>query len=149
MQLSELDKRIINRWQGGFPLTESPYQFMAEELETDEATLLDRLEKLLGQGILSRFGPMYNIEKLGGEFCLAAMSVPDELFSKVTDKVNRHTEVAHNYQRDHYLNMWFVIAAENPDYIDKLAKDIEQETGLQVYLFPKQQEFFVELKLKV
>lgn len=149
LQLSQLDKDIINRWQGEVPLVARPYAVMAQDLGVDEDTLLAHLQHLLDSGVLTRFGPLYNIEQLGGSFCLAAMSVPQEQFSAVTEKVNAHTEVAHNYEREHELNMWFVIATEVPEQIDSIAKAIESETGLPVYRFPKQQEFFVELKLTV
>jgi DNA-binding Lrp family transcriptional regulator len=149
MQLSQLDKDIINRWQGDLPVTARPYATMAQDLAVDEDTLLARLQHLLACGVLSRFGPLYNIEQLGGSFCLAAMAVPAACFDEVAEQVNAHPEIAHNYQREHELNMWFVIATELPQQIEQVAKQIEQESALQVYCFPKQQEFFVELKLTV
>lgn len=149
MQLTQLDKNIINRWQGDFPLSAHPYQVMADELGVTEQELLARLQQLLDTGILSRFGPLYNIEKLGGQFCLAAMSVADDDFSEVAQQVNQLEEIAHNYQREHFLNMWFVIATESAQQIQQVADTIEARTGLPVYLFPKQREFFVELKLQV
>lgn len=149
MQFTQLDKDIINRWQGDVPVTARPYAAMAQDLGVDEETLLARLEYLLESGVLSRFGPLYNIELLGGSFCLAAMSVPHDRFDEVTEQVNAHPEVAHNYAREHLLNMWFVIASEAPEQIAQVAEQIETETGLPVYRFPKQREFFVELKLTV
>lgn len=149
MELSELDKGIINRWQGEVPLVSRPYAAMARDLGVDEDVVINRLQHLLAEGVLTRFGPLYNVEKLGGRFCLAAMAVPPEFFTVVTELVNAHPEVAHNYQREHDLNMWFVIATEDELEIGYVAKAIEQETGLPVYLFPKQHEFFVEMKLTV
>lgn len=149
MQLSELDRNIINRWQGEVPLVSRPYAAMAEELGVSEAALLARLEHLLESGVLTRFGPLYNIEKLGGSFCLAAMAVPEERYDEVTELVNAHAEVAHNYRREHELNMWFVIATETVEQISEVSAAIEHETGLTVYSFPKEHEFFVELKLTV
>lgn len=149
MALTQLDRDIINRWQGGLPLTPRPYIEMAQDLGVDEATLLERLRYLLDDGMLSRFGPLYNIEQLGGSFCLAAMCVPSERYDEVTEQVNAYAEIAHNYAREHALNMWFVIATEMPQQIAQIAEQIEHETGLRVYRFPKQREFFVELKLTV
>lgn len=149
MQMTELDRNIINRWQGGVPLVSRPYAAMAQDLGVSEANLLARLEHLLESGVLTRFGPLYNIERLGGSFCLAALAVPVERFDEVTQLVNAHPEVAHNYQREHELNMWFVIASETAAQISDIADAIERETGLRVYCFPKEHEFFVELKLTV
>lgn len=149
MQLNDLDRQIINRWQGEVPLVTRPYAVMAQDIGVTEEALLERLGYLLEQRILTRFGPLYNIEKLGGSFCLAAMAVPEERFVEVTELVNAHAEVAHNYRREHALNMWFVLATEAPAQINEVADVIERETGLTVYRFPKQHEFFVELKLVV
>ena len=63
--------------------------------------------------------------------------------------MNRYREVAHNYERGHALNMWFVIATETPQEIAAVIAMIESETGLKVYDFPKSQEFYVGLKVMV
>ena len=72
----ELDRRIINALQGDFPLSPEPYAEAAARLGISEAELLARLQSLLDDRILTRFGPMFQIERLGGAFCLAAMAVP-------------------------------------------------------------------------
>ena len=98
---------------------------------------------------LSRFGPLFNIEKMGGQFCLCAMKVPADRFDEVVDRVNALPQVAHNYERDHELNMWFVLATESEDGIAQAAAEIEQATGIEVYRFPKLEEFYVGLKFDV
>lgn len=145
--LSDLDQRIINQLQGGFPLCPTPYQAAAEDLGIDETTLIERLTVLLKDGTLTRFGPLYNADRMGGANILAAMTVPVERFDTVAEQVNAHAEIAHNYERDHVLNMWFVAAAATPDAVEACFCRIEAETGLAVSRFPKEHEFFVELKL--
>ena len=58
-------------------------------------------------------------------------------------------EVAHNYARDHDLNMWFVIATELPEQVEQVIAQIEDKTGLKVYNMPKQNEFFLRLEFQV
>lgn len=147
--LDELDKRIINRLQDGFPISEQPYSDIAAELGTDETTLMTRIDALLDAGVLTRFGPLYHAERLGGGLTLAAMSVPARDFERVAEQVNAFPEVAHNYARDHELNMWFVLATETPEGIRNVLQAIEQATGYRVYNMPKKEEFFVGLKFKV
>jgi len=98
-------------------------------------------------GVLTRFGPFFDAEAMGGAFCLCAMAVPADRFGAVADIVNAHPEVAHNYERDHALNMWFVLATETLADIDRTAKTIESETGLDVLQFPKLEEFFIGFKV--
>ena len=146
--LDPIDREILNALQGGFPIAERPYAAAAEALGLDEAALIERLERLLASGVLSRFGPLYNAERLGGAVTLAAMAVPEERFDAVAEIVNDFPEVAHNYARDHALNMWFVLATETPDGIARTIAEIEARTGIAVHNMPKIEEFFVGLRLE-
>lgn len=142
-----LDRRIINALQGGFPLCAEPYRAVAEGLGIDEAQLIGRLQRMLDARVLTRFGPMFQIEAIGGAFVLAALAVPEERFDEVAGLVNALPEVAHNYRREHALNMWFVLATETVGGIAQAIAAIEELTGLTVYAFPKEREYFVEMKL--
>ena len=142
-----LDRRIINALQGGFPLCEEPYRAVAESLGVDEAQLIARLQRMLDARVLTRFGPMFQIEAIGGAFVLAALAVPEERFDEVAGLVNALPEVAHNYRREHALNMWFVLATETVGGIAQAIAAIEELTGLTVVAFPKEREYFVEMKL--
>lgn len=148
VELAPLDRQIINILQGGFPVVDEPYAAVASWLGVDEALLIKRIEELLQSGALSRFGPLYNPERIGGAVTLAALAVPPDRFDEVADMVNAHPQVAHNYARQHTLNMWFVVATETPEEIDKALRAIEHETGLQVFNFPKEKEFFIGLRLE-
>ena len=141
------DARLINHLHGGFPLVDRPFAAVAEQLGWSEERVIERLHQLLAQGVLTRFGPLFQIERAGGQFVLAAIAVPEERFDAVNLVVNSFPEVAHNYRRTHALNMWFVVAAESPaQAADALAR-IEAATGLPVHAFPKEEEYFVELRL--
>lgn len=156
MHLTAEDRVLIDRLHGGFPLTERPFADMAQTLGCTEAALIERIEAWLRHGVLTRFGPLFHIERAGGRFVLAAMAVPEERFDEVAALVNALVEVAHNYRRESAwpnrpeatrLNMWFVIAVEWPQQVDEVVARIEAATGLAVFLFPKEREYFVELRL--
>lgn len=147
--MDEIDKKIVNQLQTGFPVSERPYLEVATQLGIDENELIGRLKCLLDNKTLTRFGPMYNAEKLGGAFSLVAMKVPPNSFDHVAEIVNDYIEVAHNYQRDHEFNMWFVLATESTQRISEINNDIEQRTGIQTFNMPKLDEYFVGLKLEV
>ena len=147
--LDRVDALLLRRLHGGFPLTETPYADVAEELGLGEDEVLERLAALLGDGMLTRFGPLFQIERAGGQFVLAAMQVPEARFDAVAAQVNALPEVAHNYRREHAFNMWFVIAASSPAEAEATCRRIEATCGLKVYAFPKEKEFFVELRLPV
>ncbi|NMM77603.1 AsnC family protein [Acidovorax sp. SRB_14] len=145
--LSAFDVRLLERLHGALPLTDTPFADVASELGSSEAVVLERLGALLADGTLTRFGPLFQIERAGGLFVLAAMAVPEERYAAVTAQVNALPEVAHNYRRAHALNMWFVLGTETPAAAAAAMARIEADTGLRVLAFPKEREFFVELKL--
>ncbi len=147
--MDELNREIINHLQGGFPLSDRPFALLADRLDASESELITRIRSMLDDGVLTRFGPLYNIDRMGGTLTLCAMHVPIAQFEQVAATVNQFQEVAHNYQREHHLNMWFVLAAESRDTIDHTIDSIESLTNLKVLDFPKQREFHVNLRFKV
>ncbi len=146
--LDDVDRKLINALQGDFPLVPEPYRQVAETLGLSEAELLRRLDAMLERRVLTRFGPMFQIERAGGAFVLAALRVPEAEFERVAAQVNAFPEVAHNYRREHTLNMWFVLATATPQGIADTTAAIETATGLPVFAFPKEREYFVEMKLR-
>jgi DNA-binding Lrp family transcriptional regulator len=155
--LDAIDRRIIDALQGDFPICDRPYAAAAEKLGIGEEELLARLQSLLERKVLTRFGPMFQIERMGGAFVLAAMAVPEADWARVNAAVNAFPEVAHNYRRESALrrdlaaplNMWFVLATETKAGIAEAVAKIEAATGLPVHPFPKLKEYFVEMKLVV
>ncbi|MBO6519602.1 MAG: Lrp/AsnC family transcriptional regulator [Rhodospirillales bacterium] len=149
MPLDRNDRQIINNLQGGFPVCDAPFAEAGRELGLNEDEMIRHIRGMCDSGVLSRFGPLFNAERLGGEVVLAAIAVPADRFDDVAEAVNAHPEVAHNYARDHRLNMWFVVSAERPGRIDEVIAEIEAETGLHVYPMPKEEEYFIGLKVTV
>jgi DNA-binding Lrp family transcriptional regulator len=145
--LDDIDRKLINTWQGGFPLVSQPFAELAKSLGVSQDDVITRIRAMREQNVITRFGPMFNADALGGAFCLCAMAVPDERWDEVVESVNSRIEVAHNYQREHRLNMWFVLATERAERIPEVCAEIEQATGMRVFAFPKLTEFFVEFRV--
>ena len=147
--MNELGRQFINRYQGNFPLQELPFDIVGTEFGVAADEIIAVVRELLDEGLLSRFGPLYDAASMGGSITLAAMSVPRENYEEVTGIVNALPEVAHNYEREHRLNMWFVIATETPEQLQQALDRIEQEANLPVYNFPKLQTFYLGLWLEL
>lgn len=145
--LDTMDRTLLNRMQDGLPLCRHPFSALANDLGLDEEALITRIKALREIGAITRFGPFYDAEAMGGAFCLCAMEVPATRFEEVMTLVNAHPEVAHNYERTHRLNMWFVLACERPEQVEEAAVRIERETGLPVLRFPKEHEFFIGFRV--
>lgn len=147
--MDDMDRKIINDLQREFPVCDHPFYVTAEKFSISENELITRIENMLENGMLTRFGPLFNIEKLGGVYSLAAMRVPPDKFDETAEIINQFPQVAHNYEREHEFNLWFVLAADSPDEVDQVISDIEHMTGLHVYNMPKLKEYFVDLILHV
>jgi DNA-binding Lrp family transcriptional regulator len=147
--MDDIDRRLVNLLQDGLPVTRSPFATLADTLGLSDNEVLSRIRCMLDDGVLSRFGPMFNAEQLGGALSLCAMEVPEAQFEQIAEQVNAYPEVAHNYARDHRLNMWFVIATEQVEQAADVIAAIERETGCRVYDMPKREEFYIGLKLLV
>lgn len=145
--LDATDRALLNRLQDGIPVVPQPYAAVGAELGIKEAEVMIRIERLRRIGALTRFGPFIDAEAMGGAFCLCAMAVPRDRFDPVVTLVNAKPEVAHNYERAHRLNMWFVLACDRPEAITEVADRIERETGLAVLRFPKLREFFIGFRV--
>lgn len=146
--MDALDRRIVNALQGGFPVCERPFLEAARGLGLTEDELIARIGRLLAEGVLTRFGPMYDAEAMGGAVSLAAVRVPANEFDAIARRVNAHPEVAHNYAREHPFNMWFVLASDDPARIAAVISEIEAEIGLPVLHLPKLDEFFIGLRFE-
>jgi DNA-binding Lrp family transcriptional regulator len=147
--MDDLDRRLINRLQRGLPLVRQPWRQVAEELHCRPTDVLDRLYDLLEDGVLTRMGPMFDIERLGGAFTLAALAVPEAQFEAVAAQLNALPQVAHNYRRDHRWNMWFVLACASQAELCATLSRIEALTGLAVLNLQKEHTYHVGLYLPV
>ena len=145
--LDATDRAILNALQDGFPLSPRPFAEAGAALGVTEEDLIARIARMQANGAITRFGPFFDVEAMGGAFCLCAMAVPADRFDDVLIQVNAHPEVAHNYERAHRFNVWFVLATETPEGIAQTARRIEDETGIEVHLFPKLKEFFIGFRV--
>ena len=145
--LDDIDRALVNRLQEGFPIASAPFEAVGASLGLRADEVIARLERLKEQEIITRFGPFFDAAAMGGAFCLCAMAVPEEVFDAVAEQVNALPEVAHNYERAHALNMWFVLATETGAGIEAACRRIEAETGIEVLRFPKLREFFIGFRV--
>ena len=143
-ELTELDRRLLNDFQQDFPLSPTPYADMARNLGVTEAEVLARLEALKSAGAVSRVGAVVRPNTVGVS-TLAAMAVPPEQLESVAALVNDYTEVNHNYEREHRLNLWFVATAPDAVRLSTVLDEIAGRTGYEVLSFPLVEDYHIDL----
>ncbi len=146
--LSELEKRLVDGFQHDFPLHPRPFAIIAERLGTDERTVIEALEGLREAGVLGRIGAVVEPHRAGYS-TLAAMQVPAPLLPQIANFVSGYPEVTHNYEREHRLNLWFVIAGPSRARVAAVVADIEYRTGLAVLDLPLEEAFHLDLGFRV
>lgn len=142
--LADLEKRVLDDFQKDFPLHPRPFAVIAERLGVDEETVLDLLCELQERGLISRVGAVIEPHRAGYS-TLAAMRVPADMLEAVAAFVGSHPEVNHNYEREHELNLWFVVTAPSRRQVAEVLADIEYRTGLAVLDLPLVEAFRLDL----
>jgi DNA-binding Lrp family transcriptional regulator len=144
VELSQLERRLLNEFQRHLPLVPRPYLAMAEVLGVDEDEVLAMLGRLEACGALSRVGAVLRPNSVGAS-TLGAMAVPPEELEAVARAVSARPEVSHNYEREHRFNLWFVVCAEDQAARRRLLDEIEGETGYPVLDLPLLAEHHIDL----
>jgi len=105
--LDLIDRKIVAATQAGLPLVREPYRAIAEKLGLDEAEVIARMRRLLGDGAIRRIGAVPNHYALG--FTANGMSVwdvADEAVAEIGAKIGALEEVTHCYERPRHLPLW-------------------------------------------
>lgn len=143
-ELSPLEYRLLNDFQRDFPLTSRPFLAIAEELGTDEDTVLRTLDRLVERKMISRVGPVFQPRRLGAS-TLAALAVPEDELDAVAAMVNSYKEVNHNYEREHKFNLWFVVTAASEAEIDRVLDEIRERSHCQLLNLPMEDAYHIDL----
>jgi len=128
--LDATDRRLLNLIQEDFPLAARPYAQVGETLGIPEAEVRERISCLKERGIIRRIGAVFDPHKLGFASALCAARVPEEKLLDFVEKVNAHSEVTHNYRRDHDYNVWFTLIAPGEEALATALAAIKAETGI-------------------
>lgn len=142
--LDSLDRRLLDEFQHGFPLSPRPFAEIARRLRTDEATVIERLRALVECGAVSRIGAVVAPHSIGWS-TLAAMAVPPGRMDEVAALVGGFAEVNHNYEREHRLNLWFVVTGRDEDHVGGVLDEIGRRTGIAVIDLPMLEPYRLSL----
>ncbi|ACV62138.1 putative transcriptional regulator, AsnC family [Desulfofarcimen acetoxidans DSM 771] len=145
-KLDQLDKKLLNIIQTGFPITTRPYRELAEKLATSEADIINRIERLQKIGVIRRLGGIFDSRSLGYTGTLCAMQVPEDRIDEVAAVINSYPGITHNYLREHKYNMWFTLLAESKERIQEILLEIKDVTAIkQLIVLPAENIFKIKV----
>lgn len=139
-----INQQLLDRYQRDFPLDEQPYAKVGRDLGITESDVIDRLAVLKASGMISRIGAVVAPHRTGWS-TLAAMAVPAGRLDKVADLVSAYPEVNHNYEREHDVNLWFVVTGKDEAHVATVLDAVRENTGLNVLDLPLEQAFHIDL----
>ena len=132
-----IDKEIVRAIQDGFPLSERPYDDLADDLGLSREDLLRRVSALKDTGVIRRIGAVLNPSSLGIVTTLCAVNVPGDKIDAFTEIVNSNKRVTHNYIRDGRYNVWFTLWGKSDRELNDTIAEIKEKTRVdEISLFP-------------
>jgi len=146
--MEDIQRRLLDAYQKQMPVSPTPYADIARELGVSEDAVLAALKEMTENGMVSRVGPVFRPGTIGNS-TLAAMAVPASQLERVAALVNTYPEVNHNYEREHRLNLWFVITAGSEKRIQEILDDIEERTSIPVMSLPMQEAYHIDLGFRL
>jgi DNA-binding Lrp family transcriptional regulator len=148
--MDAIDKKILNRIQSDFPITERPFLAIAEELGLAENEVMERVSRLKEKGIIRRIGGNFVPNKLGYVSTLCAAKVPEDKIEIFAENVNRYPGVTHNYLRENDFNIWFTFIAPSMDEIETHLAEIARDTGItEILNLPATKVFKIKAQFEV
>ncbi len=136
--MDEIDKKILKSTQDGIPIVSEPFKQIAKELTLPEVEVLRRLEKLLKDGVIRRFGASIGHRAIGiTANAMCTWNVPDEKVDTVGAIMAGFPEVTHCYERPRFpdwrYNLFTMIHAYSREECEKIAGEISIATGIKDY----------------
>lgn len=107
MQITALDRKIIEATQAGLPLTPHPYRSVAEQLGVSGELVMQRMAAMLEAGVIRRIGAVPNHYRLGYR-CngMTVWDVDDGRIDEMGERIGQLPFVSHCYQRPRHLPDW-------------------------------------------
>jgi len=101
------DREIILATQAGLPLSERPYQVLAQRLGMPVQELMSRLRAMQAAGIIRRIAAVPNHYALGYRANgMSVWNIPDERIRECGRRVGGLDFVSHCYQRPRHPPLW-------------------------------------------
>ncbi len=147
--MDDIDRKILNIIQTGFPVTEAPYEVIGEKVGVPEDEAFERVKALYDGKIIRRIGASFDSRGIGWTSTLCAMKVPKEHIEDVAKIVSAYPGVTHNYERNHEYNLWFTFIAPDLAAVEKGLKEIGDKSGFgPVRNMPMIKKFKIKVDFK-
>jgi DNA-binding Lrp family transcriptional regulator len=133
-EFSSDEAKILNLIQREFPLTERPFDAIGAMIGISGEEVLRTLADLKERSVVRNISGIFSGENLGYHLSLVALRVPSDRVDAAAAVINSHPGVSHNYLREHAFNLWFTLAEEDEEALQKSARVIQEKCGADDFL---------------
>lgn len=140
-RLTQFQKKLCNVLQQGLPICRRPFAEIAKALEGEEREVLEQTSRLKELAIIRRICAVINYRALGMTSTLVAAHVPPESLHEAARAINSLQNVSHNYQRNHYYNVWFTLRSATAAQIEVTLADLSGRFGIDFHSLPVKRAF--------
>ncbi len=145
-----MKNELLSIIQKKFPLVAKPFVVIAEELGTDEETIIKLISEEKNNNIIRQISPIFDTKRLGYSSSLVSFKVRRDEIDRAVEVINAHPGVSHNYEREHPFNIWFTLAVA-PDSKFGLKKTVEllakEANAIEYIMLPTLKLFKISVKL--
>lgn len=105
--IESLDRALLAAIEDGLPVVSQPYAEVARLIGTTEDDVIERLHRLLGDGVIKRLGLVIRHRALGFKAnAMVVWDIPDEDVDRVAARLTEHPYVTLCYRRPRRLPDW-------------------------------------------
>lgn len=130
-RLDHVSATLLDRFQRDFPLVPEPFAAVGQAVGTDASGAIVRYREMTAAGLISRIGALV-APNVAGVSTLAAMAVEPAEIERIAAIVSAEPGVNHNYEREHAINLWFVVSEPDETELHSTLKRIEDSAGITV-----------------
>jgi len=146
IDLTPLDRKVLNRVQKDFPMTVCPYADIAKAIDASEKEVMDIIRRMKTAGIIRRIGGIFDTRRMGFYSTLCAAKTPEDRIESAAALINKEAGVTHNYLRDNQMfNLWFTLTASSRNELEATLQGLRQKTGLAIVSLPAAKVFKINV----
>ena len=137
LQLTLEDRALIKAVQSGLPLVPHPYAAIAKQLKTSEDKVISRLQLLIDNGAIKRYGVVVRHKELGYTANgMVVWNIPDERVEELGKCIGKYECVTLSYRRPRRLpdwsyNLFTMVHGSDREEVALKVEQIANECGLQ------------------
>jgi len=148
LRLTNFQKKLCNVLQEGLPICSRPFAEIARVLNADEMDVLQQISRLRKLGVIRRICALINYRAMGMASTLVAAHVPPDSAKQVVDAINSLQAVSHNYQRNHYYNLWFTLLAQTAAQIEAMLAELSGRFCVDFHSLPVRRVFKLDARFE-